>query len=198
MNAPANPARVPDHAVDPMFPARWSPRAFSAQTMAEEELMVLFEAARWAPSSLNVQPWRFAWGLRGDAGFAALADALVPFNRDWAQHAAALVAIASKTTRTTDNGDVPHASHAFDAGAAWVSLALQAQLRGWVAHAMGGFDQAKAAASLSLPDGHVIHAIVAIGQQGDAAALPEALQARETPSPRMPVSQFAQRGRFPA
>jgi nitroreductase len=199
MNAPTTPARIPDHPVDPLFPARWSPRAFAADTITEAELLTLFEAARWAPSSMNVQPWRFVWGLRGDDGFAAIADALLPFNRDWAQHAAALVAIASRTTRATaDQGEVPNGSHAFDAGAAWAHLALQAHLGGWVTHAMGGFDAAKAAASLHLPAGHALHAVVAIGRQGDPAMLPEALRAREAPNGRMPVADFARHASFGA
>ncbi|MEY4983295.1 MAG: hypothetical protein RIR62_1561 [Pseudomonadota bacterium] len=199
MNAPTTPARIPDHPVDAMFPARWSPRAFAPDAMTEAELMVIFEAARWAPSSMNAQPWRFVWGLRGDAGFAALADALVPANRDWAQHAAALVAIASRVTRVTaDGGTVPNGAHAFDTGAAWAHLALQAHLAGWVSHAMGGFDAAKAAAHVNLPEGHAIHAIVAIGRQGDPAGLPDALRAREMPNGRMPVTDFAHRAKFGA
>ena len=91
MNAPISPIRVPDHPVDDMFIARWSPRAFADTAMAEDEVLTILEAARWAPSASNLQPWRFVWGLSGDAGFAAIADALVPFNRIWAEKAAALV-----------------------------------------------------------------------------------------------------------
>lgn len=196
MNANAQPARIPDHPVDPLFPARWSPRAFAADTLTGAEVLTLLEAARWAPSAMNVQPWRFAWGLRGDDGFARILDALVPFNRDWAQHAAALIVVASRTTRTTDGGEVANPSHAFDAGAAWAHLALQAHLAGLSAHAMGGFDAAKAAANLSLPEGHVIHAVVAVGRQGDPASLPEGLRTREAPSPRLPVADVARHGGF--
>lgn len=196
MNAPAQPARLPENGVDPLFPARWSPRAFSDREMSESQVLTLLEAARWAPSAMNAQPWRFVWGLRGDDGFARIADALVPFNRDWAQHAAALIVVASKTTRSTDKGEVANVSHAFDAGAAWASLALQAHLLGLSAHAMGGFDHAKAAESLSLPEGHALHAVVAVGYLGDPATLPEGLRARETPSPRLPVADFARRGSF--
>ncbi|MBP6738082.1 MAG: nitroreductase family protein, partial [Rhodobacteraceae bacterium] len=132
--------RIPDHPVDPQFLGRWSPRAFTAETMGEETLLTLLEAARWAPSAVNVQPWRFAWGLRGDSGFEAIANTLVPFN-GWAKQAAALVVVASKTTRTaSDRSEAANPSHAFDAGAAWMSLALQAHLAGWAAHGMGGFD----------------------------------------------------------
>lgn len=196
MNASSQPARLPENGVDPLFPARWSPRAFTSQTVTEAQVLTLLEAARWAPSAMNAQPWRFVWGLRGDDGFARIADALLPFNHDWAQHAAALVVVASKTTRSTDKGEVANTTHAFDTGAAWVSLALQAHLLGLSAHAMGGFDHAKAAANLSLPEGHALHAVVAIGHMGDAASLPEKLRPREVPSPRLPLSDIARRGSF--
>lgn len=198
MTAALKTPRIPDHPVDPQFPGRWSPRAFTAETMPEEVLLTLLEAARWAPSAVNVQPWRFAWGLRGDAGFEAIASALVPFN-GWAKQASALVAVASKTTREASDGtEVPNPIHAFDAGSAWMSLALQAHLSGWAAHGMGGFDAAVAAKALGLPENHVIHAVVAIGRTGDPASLPEALRAREVPSPRLPLSAIAAHGRFPA
>lgn len=198
MTAAINPPRIPDHPVDPQFPGRWSPRAFTAEAMPQEVLLTLLEAARWAPSAVNVQPWRFAWGLRGDAGFEAIASALVPFN-GWAKQASALVAVASKTTReASDGSEAPNPSHAFDAGSAWMSLALQAHLSGWAAHGMGGFDAAVAAKALGLPEDHVIHAVVAIGRTGDPASLPEALRPREVPSPRLPLSAIAGHGCFPA
>lgn len=196
MNAPMTAPRVPEHPVADQFLSRWSPRAFAADTMAEAEVLSLLEAARWAPSAMNEQPWRFAYGLRGEAEFAAIAEALVPFNRVWAEKAAALIVIASKTTATRDGAEVPFATHAFDTGAAWASLALQAHLNGWAAHAMGGFDHAIAARNLNLPENHALHAIVAVGRRGDASQLPEALQARETQSPRKPLVQIARKGGF--
>ena len=198
MNAPVTALRIPDHDVHPQFPARWSPRAFSAETMTEAEVLRLLEAARWAPSALNLQPWRFVYGLRGDAGFAAILSALVPFNVGWAKEAAALIAVGSKTTRTAQDGsEVANATHAFDTGAAWANLALQAHLAGYVAHGMSGFDPARAASALHLPDGHAIHAIVAVGRQGDPAQLDDTLRAREVPSPRVPLNTIAFHGRFP-
>lgn len=195
--SPALPSpRHADHPVDPLFVNRHSPRAFTPATMTEAEVMTLVEAARWAPSASNVQPWRFAWGLRGDAGFAKIADTLVPFNRAWADKAAALVVIASKTTVTRDGIEHPHASHPFDAGAAWMSLALQAHLMGLVAHAMAGFDKPRAAEVLGLPAGHEVHVVVAIGQQGAPDLLPEAYRPREVPSPRLPLAEIARRGGF--
>lgn len=196
MNAPVKSLRVPDHPVADQFVARWSPRAFAADAMSETDVLTLLEAARWAPSAMNEQPWRFAYGLRGEAGFDAIAAALVPFNRDWASKAAALIVIASKTTALRNEAEVPFVTHAFDAGAAWANLSLQAHLNGWIAHAMGGFDHAIAAKNLNLPEGHVLHAIVAVGRHGDPATLPEALQAREVYSPRKPLSEIAKKGGF--
>lgn len=196
MNAPISPFRLPDHPVDDLFIARWSPRAFADAAMTEGDVLTVLEAARWAPSASNLQPWRFVWGLRGDAGFAAIADALVPFNRGWAERAAALVVVASKTTVLRDEGPAANGYHAFDAGAAWGHLALQAHLSGFVAHAMGGFDRAKAGESLHLPADHVIHAVVALGRRGDPAGLPDGLKSRETPSSRLPLAEIARRGRF--
>lgn len=197
MNAPVPSPRLPAHPVADQFTARWSPRAFSDAPVSEGQMLTLLEAARWAPSSTNVQPWRFVWALRGEAGFDAIAGALVPFNRDWATRAAALVVLASKTSRTASNGEeVPNGAHAFDAGAAWMSLALQAHLSGLFAHAMGGFDHAAMAQAVALPEGHALHATIAIGHLGDASSLPEGLRGRESPSPRLPLADIAHRGSF--
>ena len=188
--------RHPDHPVDPRFPARWSPRSFAADTMSAAQLLSLLEAARWAPSASNSQPVRFAYGLRGDAGFAAIFDGLMGFNTVWAGKAAALIVVASQRFVEKDGAQAENVWHAFDAGAAWMSLALQAEVMGLVAHAMGGFEGAKLAPALGLPEGHVIHAVVAVGKQGDVAELPEKLQEREKPSPRRPVAEVAGHGKF--
>lgn len=188
--------RTADHPIADQFTGRWSPRAFAETALSAGDLLPLFEAARWAPSASNNQPWRFAYGLRGDAGFAKLADALVPFNRTWAEKAAALVAVASRSTVAKDGVENPNLWHTFDAGTAWGSFALQAHLNGLAAHAMGGFDAAKLADSLAMPAGYVLHAVVAVGYRGAADSLPEALRARETPSPRLPLDQIVGHGGF--
>lgn len=190
-------ARHPDHAVDPQFPNRWSPRSFAQDSLSEAQVMQLLEAARWAPSASNHQPWRFAWGLRGDPAFAAIHDGLMGFNTVWAGRAAALIVIGSKPHVEKEGQAAPNPWHAFDAGAAWMSLALQAQAMGLVAHAMGGFEADKLAPALGLPEGHVIHAVVAVGRQGNITDLPEKLQEREKPSPRRPVAELAGHGKFP-
>lgn len=188
--------RTADHPIAAQFINRWSPRAFAESPLSAADLLPMFEAARWAPSASNNQPWRFAYGLRGDAAFAKLAEALVPFNRSWAEKAAALVAVASRSTVAKDGVENPNPWHTFDAGTAWGSFALQAHLNGLAAHAMGGFDAAKLADALAMPAGYVLHAVVAVGHQGDPAILPDALRARETPSPRLALDQIVGHGEF--
>lgn len=188
--------RRADHAIDAQFTERWSPRSFTAAAVSEAEILPLFEAARWAPSASNNQPWRFAYGLRGDAGFAKIADGLVPFNRAWAEKAAALVVVASRSTVLRDGVENPNPWHVFDAGSSWMAFALQAHLSGLAAHAMGGFDAQILAENLAVPQGYVLHAVIAVGHRGDPSSLPEGLQAREAPSPRLPLSQIVGRGGF--
>ncbi len=199
MNAPVKDFRVAEYPVDVQFTDRWSPRAFADKAVTEADVLTLIEAARWAPSASNLQPWRFVWALKGDAAFAQIAETLVPFNRDWAGKAAALIVVAARTSVTKEDGtESPNAYHAFDTGAAWGALGLQAHLKGLVAHAMGGFDRDAAAKVVALPEHHAVHAIVAVGYRGEASTLPEGLQSREAPSPRMALSDIAVRGSFAA
>lgn len=191
------PPRVPDHPVAAQFPARWSPRSFSDRPMSETEVMSLLEAARWAPSASNHQPWRLVWARRGEAAFDRLHDCLTGNNLVWTAKAAALVVVASKDTVLNREGtEVPNRTAGFDTGAAWMSLALQAQAMGLFAHAMGGFDKDRLAVAVALPDGHTLHCVVAVGEQGPADALPEDLAAREKPSVRKPLAEIAVHGRF--
>lgn len=179
--------------VDPLFLRRWSSRAMSGAPVDETALLTLLEAARWAPSGGNGQPWRFVHARRGTPAFDAFLAALVPGNREWAHAAGALVLLAARTVR--DDGK-PAASAAFDAGAAWMALSLQGTLSGLVVHAMGGFDPAAARAAAALPDGVAPQVMIAVGHHGPAEALPERLQARETPSDRLPLAQIAFEGRW--
>lgn len=196
MNAPVENIRIAGHPVHDQFLGRWSPRAFTSEVMTEAEVLTLLEAAGWAPSASNLQPWRFVYGLRSDAGFAAIADALVPFNRGWAEKASALIVVASKTTTLKDEAEVPNSFHAFDSGAAWAQLALQAHLKGWIAHGIGGFDHARLAVNVKLPEGYALHAVVAFGHQGGPANLQEMLQAREHPNDRLALAEVARHGSF--
>jgi nitroreductase len=189
------PARTADHDVLRLFTDRWSGRALSGAAVAPEELARLFEAARWAPSGGNGQPWRFVHARRGSPAFARILESLMPQNRVWAERAGALVAVVSAVHLPDGR---PRPAHAFDAGAAWMSLALQGASMGLVVHAMGGFDRAAAAAAIELPEGWDLHVIVAVGRPGDVRDLPPALQAREAPSARKPVAEIAFADRFPA
>lgn len=191
-------ARQPEYRIDPQFTERWSPRAFTGEALDQGALMTCLEAARWAPSGNNLQPWRFIYGLRGTPAFDTLLGTLMESNRVWAQNAGALLIVLSRTQRTVPGKDGPQAivSHAFDAGAAWMSLALQAQALGLHAHAMGGFDRARAREVLAVPEDHALHAVVAIGRRGDASLLPPALQEREAPNGRVPLATLVAEGRF--
>ncbi|MEK8046634.1 MAG: nitroreductase family protein [Burkholderiales bacterium PBB6] len=184
------------HPIDPQFTDRWSPRAFTGEAIAADALLGLLEAARWAPSASNIQPARFLFGHAGTPAFATILDGLVPFNQGWAGKASALVVVLSKTSSVAPGQTEAKANvwHAFDAGAAWMSLALQAHLKGYITHAMGGFDGDKLRAALNVPADVAIHAVVAVGKQGDKASLPEGLQARELPNDRLPLAQLAAEG----
>ena len=107
--------RQPDFPIDPIFHTRWSPRAFAPEPMPETDLLRALEAARWAPSAYNVQPWRFVYALRGDAFWERFLDVLVPFNRSWAANASALVFVVSDTLLRYEGELSPSRSHAFDA-----------------------------------------------------------------------------------
>lgn len=186
-------SRTPAHPVDPIFLRRWSPRAMDGRPVDDAALASLFEAARWAPSASNSQPWRFVYGVRDTPEFEALCELLTPSNRAWCERAGALVAVCS---RAVDPSGAATPWHAFDAGAAWMSLALQGTLLGLVVHAMGGFDRGRAPAVLGLPPGHEVHCLVALGHPGDPALLPERVRDREAPNARHPITDFVHRGRF--
>ncbi|MCQ8278658.1 nitroreductase family protein [Acetobacteraceae bacterium KSS8] len=190
--------RVPDHPIDGIFARRWSPRSLTGENVPVSELHRLFEAARWAASSYNSQPWRFVYANRDSAAWPEFVTLLNPFNQSWAEKAGALIVVASRLTMSVPNGPepVPSHSHAFDTGAACANLALQAVHSGLVTHSMVGFDFEAAARVVGLPEGYRIEAMIAVGHQGPAEALPEAIRAREAPNDRLPQTQFAFEGRF--
>ena len=190
--------RTTDHDIDPIFPERWSPRAFTGEAMPQSELMRLFEAARWAPSAFNGQPWRFVYAHRDTPAWAPLFDILIPYNQMWVARASVLMFLVSDRFRRVEGQPpAPMHSHAFDAGAAWANLALQATRSGWAAHGMVGFGMAKAYETLGVPEAdYRVEAAIAVGRQADKSVLPEALQGREAPSPRVPAASFIMEGHF--
>jgi nitroreductase len=165
--------------------------------MPETDLLRALEAARWAPSAYNVQPWRFLYALRGDAHWERWLDLLVPFNRDWVRHASALVFVVSDTLLHYQGEDSPSRSHSFDAGAAWAQFALQATQLGYHTHGIGGLDYDRAHEELGVPETFRVEMAIAIGRRAEPTALPEALREREHPSPRRPTRESAFRGGFP-
>ena len=193
--------RQADFPVDPLFLERWSPRAFDGSDLPDSDLRTIFEAARWAPSAFNSQPWRFLYAKRGDADWARFVSLLIPWNQGWAVTASVLVYIVSDSLPFTDKETGAPAgshTHSFDTGAAWVSLALQATRMGYHAHGMSGIQFDLARAELGLPGRYQLNAACAIGRIGDPAQLDEKQRAREFPSDRKGQSEFVHAGNFPA
>jgi len=177
--------RQAEYDVDPVYLRRWSPRSFSEREVPLDTLMSLFEAARWAPSANNEQPWRFIVA-RTEEERKLFYSFIHESNRVWCENAPALVAVASVGTSSRGT---PNRTHAFDAGAAWGLLALEAVRKGLITHAMGGFDREKARLALGVPDDVELHAIVAIGYRGPKETLPPHLQEREKPSSRKSIRE---------
>ncbi len=186
-------ARHADHPIEPFFIERWSPRAMSGEPVTQDELLRLFEAARWAPSSANNQPWRILYAHAGTPAFDTFFALLKPGNQAWCVRAGVLLVFVSRTT--FDDGS-PARTHAYDTGSAWMSLALQGSRMGLVVHGMGGFDYDAARDELGVPDGYAVQAMAAVGRPGRVEDLPPVQQAREHPNGRHPVSSFAFEGRF--
>lgn len=186
--------------VEPLFLDRWSPRAFDGSLMPVEDLMILFDAARWAPSAFNAQPWRFLYAQRDHADWKRFLGLLLPFNAGWAANASVLIFILSDSLFQPPGADAPKPSlsHSFDAGAAWALMALQATRLGYHAHGMTGIDFAKTRETLHIPERFRIEAAAAVGRRGDPGTLAESLRNREAPSDRRPVAEIAFGGDFRA
>ncbi len=186
--------RNPGHGIERFFLNRWSPRAMTGEEITRENLLRMFEAARWAMSSFNNQPWRFLYALRNTPHWEAFFSLLTPGNQAWCRNAAALIVIASKTT--FDHNNKPSRTHSYDTGAAWYSFALQGVMLGLVVHGMQGFDYDRAKKDLGVPDDHQVEAMAAVGRPGDPEDLPLALQEKEKPSQRKSVEEFVFEGGF--
>ena len=188
----ASSQRVAEFEVAEQFINRWSPRAFTGEEIPHSTLFSFFEAARWAPSASNEQPWRFIYSRRGDHSWPSFLEVLAENNRQWAQHASALVIIVSKKTRASrDTGEeIPSRSHSFDAGAAWANFALQASLAGWATHGIGGFDRDRSRELFQVPENYALEAAVAIGRKGPRENLSESLREREKPNGRLPLDKI--------
>jgi nitroreductase len=180
----------PVDGVLPIFHQRWSPRAFSHREVAPGDLARVFEAARWAASSFNEQPWRFLVGTRNSLTYKKIHDSLVPFNQAWAGHAAVLILGAARTTFS--HNSAPNRVALYDLGAAASYLTLEAAALGLSAHQMAGFDESIARKNFAIPEDFVLGAVIALGYQGEPAALSnEQMVAQEVaPRQRKPLKDF--------
>ncbi len=197
---------LPGHKADPLKAAqtscpvheliasRWSPRAFSDRDVSREQLISLLEAARWAPSCYNEQPWCFIVARKSDTKtHEKLLGALMEVNQLWARHAPLLILTLGKKTFSHNGTPNPYALH--DAGMALSNLALQATALGLSVHFMGGFDRDAARAAFAIPDDYELGAVAAIGYAGDPKGLPENFrQAEMAPRTRKPLADLVYGG----
>jgi len=186
--------RSTTHEINSLIINRWSPRSFVPEEISDKELFSLFEAARWAPSSSNSQPWRFIYAKRNSKNWNDLFNLLVDFNKQWCANASALVVIVSR--KNFEHNGQPSITHQFDTGSAWENLAIQAVSQGLVTHAMAGFDYEKARKDLAVPVDFEVVAMIAIGKRGPKEKLSPELQAREIPNTRKPLSEIVMEGKF--
>ena len=186
--------RVPDHPISPLFLDRWSPRAMSGEPVELAELMRLFEAARWAPSSANSQPWRMLFARRDTAHWPLFFDLLTDSNKIWCVNAAVLVVFISKTVH--EKTGKPSITNSYVTGASWENFALQGVISGLVVHGMQGFDYARAREVLRIPDDFRVEAMGAVGRPGRTEDLPEHLRDRDVPNGRRPLSEIVCEGPY--
>ena len=173
---------------------RWSPRSMSGESLTNEEINSLFESARLAPSSYNAQPWRLIYVTNTDPQWSDFLDLLVDFNKQWCTKAGMLVIVASR--KKFEHNEQPSKTHSYDAGAAWMSLALQATESKLVAHGIAGFDYQKAASLIRLPSDYEVEAMIAVGRPAPKENLPTDLQGLEIPSERRPLKEIVIHAQF--
>jgi len=188
--------RKADYPIDTLFLDRWSPRAMTGEPIEERDLLLLFEAAHWAPSSGNSQPWRFLYARRDTSDWPLFFELLNEGNRTWCHRAAALIVLISRTTHEQNGRTL--VTHSYDTGAAWMSFALQGWMKGLVVHGMAGFDYARARTALDVPDDMTVEAMAAVGIPGAKEDLPPQHLQRESPSGRRPISELVFAGKYRA
>jgi nitroreductase len=190
--------RTTEYPINDIFLNRYSPRAFLGEPISKDELMTLFDAARWAPSASNIQPWRFIYTLRDTPEFEKLFSTLAEMNKTWCVKASALVLVISKKSRIDKEGNIKeNTCRSLDTGAAWENFALQASVMNLIAHGMAGFDYEKAKTEFNIPDDYSVEMVIAVGKHGKVENLPEPLREREKPSDRKPLEEVVFEGKFP-
>ena len=176
-------------ALHPLILKRWSPRSFSDRPVSKDQMDELFEAARWAASSNNEQPWSYTYAFRGSPGFDSLWECLAPGNQPWTSSAAVLMVAMYRTQFQKSGKSNPWAAH--DLGLANAQLILQAAHRDIYGHMMAGFDTEKVKSLLSLEDNIRPACLIALGYLGDPESLNEPYKSRElAPRSRHPIQEF--------
>jgi nitroreductase len=186
--------RQSPYKVNPLILHRWSPRSMTGEELNDDTIMSLFEAARWAPSSYNNQPWRFIYAKKNTPYWDKLFNLLAEPNKVWTKNAAVLVVIIAR--KNFEHNEKYSITHQFDAGAAWENLALEASSRGLAVHAMQGFDYQQARTDLEIPDNFDVMAMIAIGRKWPKENLPLQLQETEQPNDRKPLTEVVMEGQF--
>ncbi len=185
-----------DFPVHELIRERWSPRAFADKLVPQEVLRSIFEAARWAPSCYNEQPWAYIVASRDDKdSFESMLSVLVEFNANWAKRAPVLAIAVAELAFAKNNS--PNRNAQYDTGAASALLSLEATAHGLAVHQMAGYDQEKARQVFGIPAGWEAIAALAIGYPGDPASLPQPLKDREmAPRTRKPIAEFVMAGHW--
>jgi nitroreductase len=185
-----------DFPVHELIRERWSPRAFADKPISQNVLRSIFEAARWAPSSNNEQPWAYIVAPRDDKdGFQKILSVLVEFNAAWAKSANVLAIAVAELAFAKNN--TPNRNAHYDTGAATALLSMEATAQGLAVHQMAGFDPEKARQVFGIPVGWEAIAVLAIGYPGDPVSLPQPLKDREmAPRTRKPIAEFVMAGRW--
>jgi nitroreductase len=183
-----------DYTIHPLIASRWSPRAYNSKPVEKDKLQRIFEAARWAASSSNLQPWYFLVGFKGDEVFKKIFDTLVEFNQLWVEKAPVLVLAIAKTTN--NRGEL-NKSYSYDLGQSVAILSLQAMAEGVYTHQMGGFDASAAAFALEITDEYKVLVVFTLGYLGELEMLHPKLQKLEMSSrQRRSISESVFTGSF--
>ncbi len=178
-----------EYPIHELISKRWSPRSFDkSKNISQDAINSLFEAARWAPSAYNFQPWSFIYGKRNEYTFKKIAEVLVPFNQLWAPKSSMLMIVCGNEKLADGNYN---STYAYDCGAAVANLTFEATSMGLYVHQMGGFDAEKTKSIFNLPENIIPLVIVAIGNIDSAEKLHENLASMEVGhKDRKPISEF--------
>jgi nitroreductase len=183
--------RNSEYDIGDIFLKRYSPRAMSGESISKSELLTLLEAAHWAPSASNIQPWRFLYALKGTKDFDLFFSFLKEGNKIWCKNGSALIIELSK--KNTDDGKTNNL-RSFDSGGAWENLALQGTLMNLVVHGMAGYDKEPLMEKLKIPDDYDVELMIIVGKKGKIEDLPDNLREREKPSLRKDLNEIVFEG----